>query len=129
MSQTTILVSTRQIGPKIGMIALQGAISALAEDPLMDSLAQVNRPAIRAIVLNFTNVTSIDKNGIRLIIAIIIHLKHSNIKIVVCGLNEHYRHNFRLMHLDDVINICESEAEALSLGHLLLGEGASSSRS
>ena len=126
MSQTTILVRTRHIGAKIGIIDMQGDISALAEDPLMASLAQVKIPAIHAIILNFTNVTYIDKSGMRLIIAIIIHLSYSNIKIVLYGLNEHYRHNFRLMHRDDVTNICESEEEAFSMGHLLLGEGASS---
>ena len=67
-----------------------------------------------ALVLDFEDVTYISSAGMRVILLTAKSLQKSGTKFALCSMNDSIREVFRISGFDKVIEIHESQAEALS---------------
>lgn len=107
------------IDARIGMLDIQGDVSAGAEGALMDAYAQVDGKSTRVIILNFTQMGYMNSSGIGLLVTLLIRINRQKQHLLACGLSEHYRHIFKLTRLSDVIHLYETEEEALQAAQAL----------
>jgi anti-sigma B factor antagonist len=114
MSEMKITVTVRRIGTRVGILDIQGDVSASAEKALMDAYIQVEAPAIRTIVLNFTHMGYMNSSGIGLLVTLLIRINRQKQRLLAYGLSDHYRHIFELTRLNDVIHLYDTEADALN---------------
>jgi len=103
-----------QINPTISRIAIQGELSASAENTLMDAYSRASTPGTRAILLDFNNLTYMNSSGIGLLVTLLIRMNRLKQRLLCYGLNEHYRHIFTLTRLNDVIKVHLTEQEAIA---------------
>ena len=54
MSQAKVSMKVRSVGEQVSMIDIQGEVTALAEDRLMEAYAQASGGETRHIILNFS---------------------------------------------------------------------------
>ena len=108
----------RQAGVKlIVLLVIQGEITALAENPLMDAYIQATNGITRAVILDFTELDYMNSSGIGLLVTLLIRANRQNQKLMAIGLNEHYQQIFELTRLDEAISIYDDEAAALATLH------------
>ncbi len=112
MAQSKIHVNVRSPAEGIGILDIQGKITGSAEDALFASCAAAGSNA-RAIVLNLSDVQSIDSLGAGVLIALLARLRRQRQRLLAYGSSEHCRRAFELTHLDEVVSLCADEAAAL----------------
>lgn len=118
MFKTNVSMSARQVGPRAAVIDIRGEISSLAEDRLMDAYAQASALKAETIILNFTEMEYMNSSGIGLLVTLLIRAQRQKQRLLVYGLNDHYRQIFALTRLEEAITICSNEMEALhAAGH------------
>lgn len=114
MQQATITFTVRQVSATVSTIAIQGDLSASAENALADAYLQACTARTHAIVLNFTELAYMNSSGIGLLVTLLVRMNRQKQRLLCCGLSEHYRHIFALTRLDEVISIYETEPDALA---------------
>ena len=80
----------------------------------MDAYTQASTDGTRAIILNFSDLEYMNSSGIGLLITFLIRANRQGQQLLAFGLNEHYQHIFELTRLNEVIQIYDTEAEALA---------------
>jgi anti-anti-sigma factor len=110
--QPEIYVAVRSPREGIGILDIQGQIKGSAEGPLLAAHSTAGSRA-RAIVLNLSEVQSIDSLGAGLLITLQARVRARRQRLLAYGLNEACRRAFSLTHLDEVVGLYEDEAEAL----------------
>jgi anti-anti-sigma factor len=98
----------------IAVVELHGEINSTAEEALNAAYAQATQDSPSAVVLNFQGVDYINSTGIALIVGLLAQARKSHIRLVVCGLSEHYQEIFRITRLSDFMQIYEDEPSALA---------------
>jgi anti-sigma B factor antagonist len=119
MSQTNLVMSVRQISPKVSIIDIQGDLSATAEPVLTNAYTQANTPTTRVIVINFSKLAYMNSSGIGLLVTLLIRVNRQKQRLLCYGLSEHYRHIFALTRLSDVIPLYSTEQETLDAAKTL----------
>ncbi len=114
MPQAKIIMNVRLINPKVSIIDIQGEVTAFAENVLMDAYTQASRPTTRIFILNFSGLEYMNSSGIGLLVTLLIRINRQKQRLLVYGLNDHYRHIFELTRLSDAIKIFDSETQALA---------------
>ena len=114
MTPSDVSMSVRQTN-RHAIIDIKGELTASAEDALMSAYNEANRNNPSIIVLNFDQLDYMNSSGIGLLVTMLIRANRQNQRMLAVGLNEHYRHIFELTRLDEAIQICESEAQALAM--------------
>jgi anti-sigma B factor antagonist len=114
MQQATITFTVRQVSATVSTIAIQGDLSASAENALADAYLQACTARTHSIVLNFTELAYMNSSGIGLLVTLLVRMNRQKQRLLCCGLSEHYRHIFALTRLDEVISIYETEPDALA---------------
>jgi anti-sigma B factor antagonist len=114
MPQAKIIMNVRFINLKVSIIDIQGEVTAFAENVLMDAYTQASRPTTRIFILNFSGLEYMNSSGIGLLVTLLIRINRQKQRLLVYGLNDHYRHIFELTRLSDAIKIFDSEAQALA---------------
>lgn len=114
MPQKNVTINTRQVNAKIGIIDIQGDVSATAEDALMTAYASIDKPETRAVILNFSEVAYMNSSGIGLLVTLLVRVNRQKQHMLCYGMSEHYQHIFKLTRLSDVIRVCATEEEALA---------------
>jgi len=109
-----VTMNVRKAGGAASIVDIQGEVTALAEDTLMDAYTQASQGNARAIILNFNDLEYMNSSGIGLLVTLLIRAQRHQQRLLAFGLSEHYRHIFELTRLDDVIPILPSETEALA---------------
>src|ERR1700731_4118985 len=109
MPQANVTMQVIHINPTISRIAIQGELSAAAENTLMDAYSHASTPGTRAILLDFTDLTYMNSSGIGLLVTLLIRMSRLKQRLLCYGLNEHYRHIFTLTRLNDVIKVHPTE--------------------
>src|SRR5437867_871663 len=66
MAKPIATVSVRKVNDQIGVLDIQGEVTAAAETALMDAYAQTGTQ-VRSIILNFTNLVYMNSSGIGLL--------------------------------------------------------------
>ncbi len=108
------LLQVRRPNERTSVIDVHGSITAASEDVLMDAYNRANGPKTRAIVLNFSDLEYLNSSGIGLLVTLLVRANRQRQRLMVWGLNEHYRHIFQLTRLDDAITIFDNEADAIT---------------
>ena len=98
----------------LAAIDLAGDINAFAEEAINRAFAEAENLNLPVIVLNFAEVEYINSTGIALIIGLLGRSRKGGIKLLICGLSEHYQEIFRITRLADFIDIYPDESEALA---------------
>ena len=114
MYQAKVTMNVRKAGDWANVIDVQGAVTAFAEDDLMDAYTQAAGNGPRAVILNFSGLEYMNSSGIGLLVTLLIRANRQGQRLFAYGLNEHYRHIFELTRLNEAIQIYDTEAEALA---------------
>jgi anti-sigma B factor antagonist len=114
MSKPTATMSVRKINERVSIIDVQGEVTSAAENGLMDAYTQASGNGTKSIVLNFTDLQYMNSSGIGLLVTLLIRINRQKQKLLAYGLSDHYKQIFDLTRLDEAINICSTESEALS---------------
>lgn len=113
MPQTKVNFNVRPINKRVSIIDIEGEFTGLAEGALMDAFNDATADGSHAIILNFSGMEYMNSSGIGLLITLLIRINRAKEKMLVYGLNNHYRQIFMLTRLDEAITICGSEQEAV----------------
>jgi anti-sigma B factor antagonist len=114
MPQANVKMNVRAAGGKASIIDIQGEVTAFAEQVLNEAFSQASANGVRAVLLNFNELEYMNSSGIGLLVTTLIRANRQGQKLLVYGLNEHYRHIFELTRLSEAIGVHTSEAEALA---------------
>lgn len=114
MLEEKITVGVRQISTKVGIMDIQGDVSASAEKALMNAYAQIDQINTRTIILNFTQMGYMNSSGIGLLVTLLIRVNRQKQQLRAYGLSEHYQHIFKLTRLSDAIHLYDTEHDALT---------------
>jgi anti-sigma B factor antagonist len=120
MPQLAVTMTVRPVSDGISIIDIAGDITAGCEAVLMDAYSQAStgraeervRPG--AIILNFSGLEYMNSGGIGLLVTLLVRANRQHQRLLVYGVNEHYRQIFELTRLDEAIDIRTTEAEAVA---------------
>jgi len=102
-------------GPSgIAIIDLHGEIDLSAADALNAAYAQAGSQNPAAALLNFDDVDYINSTGIALIVGLLGKARRADLRLMVCGLSEHYMEIFRITRLAEFMSVFPDEASALA---------------
>jgi len=113
MYQAKVTMSVRKASDTANVIDVQGAVTAFAEDDLMDAYTQAAGNGARAVILNFSDLEYMNSSGIGLLVTLLIRANRQGQRLLAYGLNEHYRHIFELTRLNEAIRVYDTETEAV----------------
>jgi anti-anti-sigma factor len=113
MYQAKVTMNVRKASDTANVIDVQGAVTAFAEDDLMDAYTQAAGNGARAVILNFSDLEYMNSSGIGLLVTLLIRANRQGQRLLAYGLNEHYRHIFELTRLNEAIRVYDTEAEAV----------------
>ena len=114
MTKPTATMNVRKINEKVSIIDVHGEVTSAAENGLMDAYTQASGNGTKSIILNFTDLQYMNSSGIGLLVTLLIRINRQKQKLLAYGLSDHYKQIFDLTRLDEAINICSTESEALS---------------
>ena len=98
----------------VAIVDLHGELSALAGEALDRAFAQACQQRSSIILLNFGGVSYINSTGIALIIGLLMQATKAGLRLMACGLTQHYVQVFEVARLSEYISIFPDEASALS---------------
>ncbi len=113
MPEAKIILNVRRTSPEVGVIDIEGEVTAFGEPVLMDAYSMASDGA-RAIVLNFTGLEYMNSGGIGLLVTLLIRAQRQGQRLLAYGLNDHYQQIFELTRLNEAIVIYDSEADSLA---------------
>jgi anti-sigma B factor antagonist len=114
MAQNALTMDVRKVNPKASIIDIKGAVTATAENTLMDAYAQASTNQTRAIILNFNELEYLNSSGIGLLVTLLVRANRQQQRLYAFGLTEHYRHIFELTRLNEAIGIYDNELDAVA---------------
>lgn len=114
MPESKVLMKVRRPTEEVGVIDVEGEITASSEPVLQEAHQQASAGATKAVVLNFQRLDYMNSGGIGLLVTMLIRANRQGQKLAAFGLNDHYRQIFQLTRLDEAISIFESEEKALA---------------
>lgn len=100
--------------PRVAVIELHGEINGSAEETLSQAYANAETQSPESILLNFSDVDYINSTGIALIVSLLAKARKAHIRLLTCGLSEHYVEIFNITRLADFMSVYPDEAAALS---------------
>ncbi len=113
MSLSSATMSIRREGDT-AIVDIQGEMNAFAENQLMEAFNQAVSDGTRNILLNFSKLDYMNSSGIGLLVTLLIRARRQDVRVLACGLTEHYRQIFELTRLNEAIAVYGSEQEALA---------------
>ncbi|HEV7128629.1 MAG TPA: STAS domain-containing protein [Ktedonobacterales bacterium] len=116
MSARVFEAHLRHQQPRIAVLELHGEINAFAEDALNATYAAAEASGAQTILLNFADVNYINSTGIALIVGLLARARKSHLRLLSCGLSEHYVEIFTITRLADFMSVYPDEAAALQSG-------------
>lgn len=114
MSVKALEAHVRQLKPRVSVIELVGEINGFAEATLNTAYAEAEAQSPQSILLNFSAVDYINSTGIALIVTLLAKARKAHIRLMTCGLSEHYIEIFNITRLADFMSVYPSEASALA---------------
>ncbi len=117
MNTPIMLLKVRHAG-SVGVIVISGEVTAAAERELMEAFAQACEGPSVHILLNFEKLHFINSSGIGLLVTLLIRARRQQVRLMACGLSQHYRQIFELTRLNEAIAVFNTEMDALAALHL-----------
>lgn len=113
MPETRVAMTVRTPTGAVGIIDIEGDVTAFCENVLMDAYNEATVGDPRAVVLNFSGLEYMNSGGIGLLVTLLIRSQRQGKRLLAFGLNDHYRQIFELTRLNKAISICAGEDEAI----------------
>jgi anti-sigma B factor antagonist len=113
MTQTNLTATVRKLSPSVSIIDIKGEVTGFAENVLTEAYNQASQDGVSAIIMNFSELDYMNSSGIGLLVTLLIRSQRQKIKLLACGLTEHYKQIFELTRLNEAISIFESEKDAV----------------
>src|SRR3954462_3137918 len=114
MPEAATTFEVREVADATRLIEVRGEITAQSEDVLMDAYSRANGRGIRAIILAFGDLDSMNSGGIGLLVTLLVRAQRQHQSVLAFGLSDHYRQIFELTRLDEAVGIYDSEADPLN---------------
>jgi len=95
-----------------GVIALSGDLTASSEASLGAAFEAAQSHG--TVVLDFSNLGYMNSTGIGLLVTTLVRAQRGGVRLVACGLDDHYREIFSLTRLDEAIPVYRDATEALA---------------
>lgn len=95
-----------------GVIGLSGDLTGAAEVTLTRAFDEASGSG--TVVLDFTNLEYMNSTGIGLLVTTLVRAQRSSVRLLACGLSDHYREIFSLTRLDEAIPVFGDAGEALA---------------
>lgn len=100
---------------RVAVIDMGGEITSHSETDLMDAYGRAVGGDTRTVVLNFSELEYMNSGGIGLLVTLLIRANRNGLRLVACGLSDHYRQIFSLTRLDEAIVCFDDEEEAMTV--------------
>lgn len=94
------------------VVHLSGAFKALAADKLWDAISQQIDEETCRVVLDFTGVSLVASAGLGILVRLYTRLQGLGGGLAVYGCNEKIRGVIHIVMLTDLLNVCDTEADA-----------------
>ena len=104
----------RSAGEGVGVIAIEGELTAASEDALSAAFTEATSGGERVVVMDFSGLEYMNSGGIGLLVTLLVRANRQGQQLLACGLDDHYRQILELTRLDEAITIYADEAEALA---------------
>jgi anti-sigma B factor antagonist len=114
MNAVNVSTSVRNAKDGVAVVDICGEVTGFAEAALTEAFNQASAGSIRAVLLNFSELEYMNSSGIGLLVTLLIRAQRQKLRLLACGLNDHYRQIFELTRLNEAIGIFSSEGEALA---------------
>ena len=114
MATINLTTSVRNVKEGVAVVDIRGDVTGFAETILTEAFNQASGTSARAVLLNFQGLEYMNSSGIGLLVTLLIRAQRQKLRLLACGLNEHYRQIFELTRLNEAIGIFSSEGEALA---------------
>jgi anti-sigma B factor antagonist len=114
MAQETASFTARRSTGATSVIEIRGDVTAASEDALMDAYTVATEDGSRVVLLDFSGLAYMNSGGIGLLVTLLVRANRQKLRLLACGLDDHYRQIFELTRLDEAISIYTDEAEALA---------------
>ena len=112
MAQPKVHINVRSPAEGIRILDIHGEVNGCAEEALFAASDTAGSHA-RTVILNLSDVPSIDSLGAGLLIALLDRVRKQGQRLLAYGLSEPCRRAFKLTHLDEAVSLYTDEAEAL----------------
>ena len=106
--------AARRGGGGVGVIAIEGELTAASEDALTAAFAEATSGGERVVLMDFSGLEYMNSGGIGLLVTLLVRANRQGQRLLACGLDDHYRQILELTRLDEAITIYADEAEALA---------------
>ena len=116
--KSNLTTDVRSTNSTTSIIDIQGEVTGLSENTLMDAYNQASGEQTQNILLNFSNLEYMNSSGIGLLVTLLIRTRRQSQQLMAYGLNSHYQQIFQLTRLNEAIQIFSSEEEALAAAGL-----------
>lgn len=113
MSLSKATMDVRSLGNRVSVIDISGEVNAFAESALMDAFNQATTNDTKYVIMNFSGLDYMNSSGIGLLVTMLIRARRMGVRLLACGLSEHYQQIFELTRLNEAISIYSNEEEAL----------------
>ncbi len=113
MQQTDFIFHLQQQYTATSMSDLHESLSTLPEQLLI----QPNSATHNMIILDCSELESINSHGIRLLILLLIYFRRQQKHLQVFGLSEHNRYIFEITTLSKFIDIVSTQTQAVATVH------------
>ncbi len=114
MTQETVSFTARHVDGVTSVIEIHGDVTAASEQALMEAYAIATEHDPQAVLLDFSGLAYMNSGGIGLLVTLLVRANRQKLRLLACGLDDHYRQIFELTRLDEAISIHADEAEALA---------------
>ena len=101
-------------GEGVGVIAIEGELTAASEDALTAAFTESTSGGERVVLMDFSRLEYMNSGGIGLLVTLLVRANRQGQRLLACGLDDHYRQILELTRLDEAITIYADEAEALA---------------
>jgi anti-anti-sigma factor len=117
MTDKKLKTTVRNPSPGVSVIDLDGEVTGLVEDALMDAFTEASNENTKTILLNFNKLDYMNSSGIGLLVTLLIRTQRQKQELAAYGLSEHYEEIFTLTRLNEAIATYTDESEALVGNH------------
>lgn len=114
MNEPKVSMDVRKPNGRVSVIDISGEVTAFAEGVLMDAYQEATQNGVKAIVLNFSDLSYMNSSGIGLLVTLLIRAQRQGQSLLAYGLSEHYRQIFELTRLNEAIFCFADESEAIA---------------
>jgi anti-anti-sigma factor len=120
MINPEVKITIYKVNQRTSIIDIRDEITALTQNTLLNAYGRASTGETSTIILNFTGLEQINSSGLSLLIILLGQARRRGQRLLTFGLSGHIRDILCLSGLDKVIDIYETEVEAVTAAESIL---------